>query len=212
MATEESNFMNFEMVGAIIRNSHIVYTSGKHGEEYVNKDAIYPHTSLTSDLCKQMAVAFQRDAVEVVAAPEKGGIILSQWTAYWLTKSIMSLDREVLSAYAEKDGDTFTFRRGYDKIIPDKRVLVVEDLLNTGGSAQKTVELVRKYGGTVVGVAALCNRGGVTKEMLDVPRLYSLVNISMKMYEPTDCPLCRMGRPINTTVGHGKQFLAQAAQ
>jgi len=206
---EKERLRRFGEVGAIITDSHIVYTSGKHGSAYVNKDAIYPHTHLTCDLCKDIATAFAKDNVEVVLAPEKGGIILSQWVAYWLQLNNIS-SPEILSAYAEKDDDGFVLKRGYGKIVSGKRVLVVEDLLNTGGSAFKTVELARSVDANVIGVGALCNRGNVTARHLgDVPKLFSLVNVSMEAFNADSCPLCRTGVPINTTVGHGKQFLAE---
>lgn len=206
---EAERFRRFGEVGAIVKDSHIVYTSGKHGSAYVNKDAIYPHTLLTCDLCKDIAIEFAKDGVEVVVAPEKGGIILSQWIAYWLQIGNVS-GPEILSAYAEKDGDGFVFKRGYEEIVRGKRVLVAEDLLNTGGSALKTIELVRSVDGHVVGVGALCNRGGITpQELGGVPKLFSLVNVVMEAFDPAECPLCRTGVPINPTVGHGKKFLAQ---
>ena len=65
-------------VGAVITGSHIVYTSGKHGTAYANKDAVYPHTAETSRLCQAIAERFADDKVEVVIAPAIGGVILSQ--------------------------------------------------------------------------------------------------------------------------------------
>ena len=65
-------------VEAVIADGHIVYTSGKHGTAYVNKDAVYPHTKETSDLCRAIAAQFADDGVEVVIAPAIGGGILSE--------------------------------------------------------------------------------------------------------------------------------------
>jgi len=195
-------------VGAVITDSHIVYTSGKHGTAYVNKDAIYPHTEETSVLCKAIAERFANDDVEVVIAPAIGGVILSQWTAHHLSKIIL---REVLAVYAEKSesGDTFIIKRGYDKLIHGKRVLVVEDVLTTGGSAKRVIEAVGAIGGNVVGLGALCNRGGITPEdVANPPKLISLVSIKLDAWEESDCPLCRSNVPINTDVGKGRKFLA----
>jgi orotate phosphoribosyltransferase len=193
-------------VGAIISDSHIVYTSGKHGSSYVNKDAIYPHTELTSRLCSEIAVYFRGHGVDVVVAPVIGGVILSQWVAFHLTQLGQT---EVQGVYAEKseaEPGSFVLRRGYDQIVKGKRVLVVEDILNTGGSVKKVIEVVRKEGGQLVGVAALCNRGGVTPEQLgDVPELYSLMNLSLEAWDSAECPLCAKNIPINTQVGKGKR-------
>ena len=75
-----------KQVGAVITDSHFVYTSGKHGSVYINKDALYPHTQETSQVGKMMAEKYQHRTVDVIVGPALGGIILSQWTAYHLSK------------------------------------------------------------------------------------------------------------------------------
>jgi len=201
-----------EDVEAVITGSHIVYTSGKHGTAYVNKDAIYPHTVKASILCQWIAGLFLDDGVQAVIAPAIGGVILSQWTAHHLT--MLSNRREVFGVYAEKSDDgSFVIKRGYDKFIAGKRVLVVEDILTTGGSARKVVEAVRAIGGNVVGVGVLCNRGGVTaQDLANVPKLEVLVNISLDAWNEADCPLCKQGVPVNPDVGKGREFLARRQQ
>ncbi len=195
-------------VGAVIVGSHIVYASGKHGTAYINKDALYPHTKKISFVCRVIAYEFSGyDKIDAVIAPAVGGVILSQWIAYHLTAFT---GREVLALYAEKstNEDAFVIRRGYDRIIAGKNVLVVEDVMTTGASVRKVVEAVRACGGNVIGVGALCNRGGVTaQDVGDVPILYSLVNIVMDAWDEAECPLCKEGKPINTDVGHGREFL-----
>ena len=196
-------------VGAVITGSHIVYKSGKHGTAYVNKDAIYPHTVATSRLCRAIADQFVRDNVEVVIAPAIGGVILSQWVAHHLTE--MS-GHEVFGVYAEKveGGDTFAIRREYDKLVSGRRVLVVEDVLTTGGSARKVVEAAREAGGNVVGLGVLCNRGAITLEdVANPPKLFALVNVTLDAWDEADCPLCAKNVPVNTSVGHGREFLAR---
>ncbi len=194
-------------VSALVTESHIVYTSGKHGSAYINKDALYPHTEETSQLCALFAEHFSEDNVDVVIAPALGGIILSQWTAHHLSE--MS-GREVLGLYAEKIEGTkdFVIKRGYDKLLVEKNVLVLEDVLTTGGSVKKVIEVVRSLGGRVVGLGALCNRGGITAEDVgNVPKLQALVSINLEAWEPNDCPLCKQNVAINTNVGKGREFL-----
>jgi len=198
-------------VGAVIADSHIVYTSGKHGTAYVNKDAVYPHTKETSDLCRAIAKQFADDCVEVVIAPAIGGVILSQWTARHLSEIT---GREVLGVYAEKaeSGDSFIIKRGYDKILAGQNVLVVEDVLTTGGSAKKVVEATRTLGGNIVGLGVLCNRGGITPEdVANPPKLFALVDVKLDAWDEVDCPLCTQSVPINTDVGKGKEYLARRA-
>ncbi|MDO8557000.1 MAG: phosphoribosyltransferase family protein [Candidatus Jorgensenbacteria bacterium] len=223
-------------VGAVITDSHIVYTSGRHGSAYVNKDKVYPHTRVTSDLCWEIAKRFVDDDVDVVIAPAVGGVILSQWIAFHLSDIT---GRDVFSAYAEKaerslrkadeevtinfgDGvltllkgeelvvkeDAFAIKRGYGDLVSIKRVLVVEDVLTTGGSAKKVVQATRACGGKVIGVGVLCNRGGVTSQDLeDVPKLFALTDIKLDSWDEAKCPLCAKGAPINVSVGKGKEFL-----
>ena len=197
-------------VKAVITDSHLVYTSGKHGSAYVNKDAIYPHTSITAQLCAEIAMEF-RYGVDVVIAPAVGGVVLTQWTAYHLS-SLMG--KEVLAVYAEKiEGGEFIIGRGYDKLVTNKRILVVEDILNTGGSANGVIKAVRKIGGNIIGLGAICNRGGVTAADLgDIPQLFALTNIKLDAWDEADCPLCKEGVPINTEVGKGRAYLARKAE
>ena len=73
-------------VGAILTNDHFVFTSGKHGSVYINKDFLYPHTKETSLVGKMFAEKFKNRNIDVVAAPAVGGTVLSTWTAYYLSK------------------------------------------------------------------------------------------------------------------------------
>ena len=213
-------------VGAVMTDGHFVYASGKHGSVYVNKDAVYPHTELTSDLCYAIAGQFLNDDVDVVVAPEVAGVILSQWVAHHLTAMGA---HEVLSTYAERDEryvmetclaippganvfvriPGFVIKRGYDKLVAGENVLVVEDVLTTGGSVKGVVEAIRRLGGNIVGLGALCNRGGITSRDVVVPRLFALVNANLDAWPEANCPLCEEGVPINTDVGKGREFLAR---
>ena len=92
------------------------------------------------------------------------------------------------------------------------RVLVVEDILTTGGSVKKVIEATRAIGGEVVGLGVLCNRGGITShDVGDVPKLFALVNVTLESWTEAECPLCAKGIPINTDVGKGRDFLARKA-
>jgi len=189
--------------GAIIRNSHVVYTSGRHGSAYVNKDAVYPHTERVRELCALLAEGARPLDAEIVCGPAMGGIILAQWTGHHLG---------LPAVYAEKAPEGgMTLRRGYDRLVRGRRVVVVEDVVNTGGSLAETIRAVRAAGGTVVGAVALCNRGGVTAAALDVPALAALVELSLESWTAEECPLCRRGVPIDTSVGKGREFLAHGS-
>jgi orotate phosphoribosyltransferase len=199
-----------EQVDAIITGSHLVYTSGRHGSSYVNKDALYPDTAATRQVCAAIAAHFRDADVELVAGPTVGGVIMAQWVAHHLSELT---HHPVLAVYAEEvgagDERWRVFRRGYDELIAGKRVLVVEDVLTTGGSARQVVDAVRNAGGQVVGLGALCNRGGLTAATLDVPAFVALITVPLESWAAAECPLCRAGVPINTRVGKGAAFLAR---
>lgn len=191
-----------EKIGAIAKG-HIVYTSGRHGWIYINKDAIFLHTEVISRLCQAIAEKFVTSGVQVVIGPVIGGVILSQWTAHHLTDIT---EKEVLSMFAEGAD----IRRGYDKLVTGKKVLVVDDVITTGGSAKKVVEAVRASGGNVIGLGVIFNRGGITsQDVADVPELFALVKVKLADYSEDDCPFCAQNIPINTDVGKGRDFLAR---
>jgi orotate phosphoribosyltransferase len=194
-------------MGAIITDSHVVYTSGQHGRDYVNKDAMYLHPQVTERVCARMAQEYDPAQVDVVAGPTVGGVILAQWVAWHLSQ--VREQGEVLAVYAEEEGAVRRriFKRGYEQQIPGKRVVVVEDVVNTGGSARKVVDAVRDLGGEVAGVSILCNRSGDPHIDLGAP-LHALVTLDLESWPAAACPLCQQGVPINTAVGKGKQFLA----
>lgn len=200
-------------VGALITDSHIVGTSGRHMPAYINKDAIFPHTEQASEIGRLFAEKFKDYDIEVVVAPAVGGTILSQWSAYHLSKL---KNKEILSTYTEKDKGTTSsaaeseqvFRRGYDKYVAGKKVLVIEDLTTTGTSVKKLIDAVKSAGGNVVAVCVMVNRDPklVNSETIGAP-FYSLGVLEIPSYEEKDCPLCKSGVPINTSVGHGKKYL-----
>jgi orotate phosphoribosyltransferase len=195
-------------IGAIITNSHIVYTSGRHGSAYINKDALYVHPQITFRLCEILARPYQADTVDVVAGPAVGGVILAQWVAYHLNRSRSS--GETLAIYAEEESGSLRFKRGYDQFIkPGTSVVIVEDVLTTGGSARKVIEAVRALGGNVQGLSALCNRGGISPEHIGGVPLHALITLNLDSWAEEECPLCRHHVPVNTTVGKGKAFLAR---
>lgn len=201
----------FKKTGGFISGSHIVYTSGKHGEMYLNKDAIYPHTKEVAAICQEIARRYKDKGIEVVAAPSLGGIILSQWTAYHLSDFT---NREILGVYTEKTPDkNQILTRGYDALVKGKKVLVVDDVTTTGGSVMKVTESVRSAGGEVVGVCVLANRDPVYINSGSIGAPYeALCEIAMKAWDENDCPLCQKGVPINTTVGKGREYLAKKKQ
>lgn len=216
--TEDEALSKMEKVGAVLTGDHFVYTSSRHGNAYINKDAIFPHVLILSEFCRKIASHFnshRRDKeVDIVVAPALGAIGLCQWVAYWLAPYPEHYSRagKILAAYAEEDQETGkrVFRRGFANLIGSKRVLVVEDILTTGGSALKVIEAVRELKGEVIGLGVLCNRGGVTaQDVGNVPDLFALTNVQLDSWSEDKCPLCAKGIPVNTVIGKGKDFAAR---
>lgn len=235
----------FKEVGAVVDNSHVVYTSGKHGRFYLNKDALYTNALETSRLCLALSQHFIHDGVEVVVAPAVGGIALSQEIARCLTSQVRySTVRAIYSERAEtslfktdkKKFFTFglglglgqsnftlepgeeivikhrhqTIRPSYTRLVTNRNVLIVEDVINTGGTVQRVIEAIRELNGKVIGIAALCNQDNIEPPNLaDISKFVALANIKNKIWNEGDCPLCQQGIPINTAVGHGQEFLAR---
>lgn len=193
-------------VGAIITDSHFVGTSGRHMPAYINKDALLLHPKQTSEVGKLFAQKFKNKNIEVVVAPAVAGISLSQWTGYHLSKIYK---KEVLSVFTEKTPENEQiFKRGYDAVVRNKRVLVVEDITTTGSSVKKVISSIKKAGGKVIAVGVMINRDPklVNSKSIDAP-FFSLGIFKVPSYDEKNCVLCKNNIPINTTVGHGKKFL-----
>lgn len=201
-----------EKIGAIITEDHFVYVSGKHGSVYVRKDKLYPDTKLTSKITSFIAEDLKKVPIDVVVGPSVGGILLSSWTAHHLSRI---KKKNVLSFFTEKsygddkvkDGEQ-VFKRGYDKLLKGKKVLVVEDMTTTGGSVKKVVEEVKKAGGKVVSIYVMLNRNPKeVNERIMGSNFRSLSELQTEIYIEKECPLCKERRPINIEVGHGKEYL-----
>jgi orotate phosphoribosyltransferase len=203
-----------------LKQGHFVLASWRHSSEYVDKDAVYPHTRATSSLGMLIAKSFKHDNIEVVVGPEMGGIKLADWVAHHL--SILT-DREILSVFAEKErifepnidrlkgyyeSGLFVLKRGYDELVRGKRVLVVDNQISTGAAAIATVEAVRHVGGAVRGVGCIARHQQITaKDISSVPKLVSLITVKTDYHQEGTCPLCAEKILINTEVGRGKEWL-----
>lgn len=187
-----------EEVGAIFNDRHFVYASGMHGSGYINMDIMFPNVDFMAELCEHLTAPFAGE-FDVVAAPATGGIVLSVLSA---------LSAHCPGVWADKTSDGgFAFERsGFAEAIAGKRVLVVEDLLTTGGSVEKVCRAIEQEGGVVIGISVVCNRGNVTKETLKVPKLNSLAEVSFTAQNPDECNLCKESKPIVANMGHGDDY------
>jgi len=182
---------------------HFLYTSGKHGEVYINKDAIYIKPKVISELCLKISKMINDVDFEVVCAPTIGGVILSQWIAY---HSSNLKNSEIFSVFSEEVDGKRVLKRGYDKVVENKKVIVVDDILTTGSSIKKVIDTVRDCKGIVQGSACLVNRGNVSADTIGSPFLKNLLSIDFQSFDPEDCPLCKSQIPINRELGKGKKI------
>jgi orotate phosphoribosyltransferase len=183
---------------------HFVYASGKHADVYVNKDRIFMSPSAILSIAQGLAGVALDMEPEVLVGPAIGGAILANATA-----CAMWPEGEGVSAvYAEKtENKGYELRRGYDQVVAGKRVVVIDDVLTTGGSVKAVIEAVRACGGDVLGAVVVCLRGEVTSEMLGVPSLEALCELRLPAYDEDACPLCAAGMPVSTDVGKGREWL-----
>ena len=195
---------------AIIQGSHFVYISGDHGSGWVDKDVIYPDTRKISRLAELLAPAVQKYAPDVVCGPATGGLVVSQWLAHHLGVLSVFAEHGVVMGGAELRGQ-FVLKRHYDQVVRGKRILIVDDIVNTGHSVIQTATAVRGAGGNVVAAAALCNRGNTDAAGMKVPEFVFLTEARIPSWSEQDCDLCKRGVPVNTDYAHGADFLAKRA-
>ena len=122
-------------------------------------------------------------------------------------------NKEILGVYAEKKDGELMFTRGYDETVRGKKVLVVEDVVTTGGSVKKVIDAVQQNCGLVVAASVMINKDPdlVTEATFGVP-FYPLTELKINSYGENDCPLCKNNVPVNTSIGHGKKFLEEKSK
>lgn len=174
----------FIQTGAILEG-HFLLTSGLHSPMYVEKFQVLQHPTHTETLCKALAAKFVDQNIEVVVGPVTGGILLAHEVGKALgTRAI----------FTERENGKMTFRRGF-KVAKGERVLIVEDIVTTGGSVKEVVDAVKEQGGIPVGIGILVNRSGGTVDFGEVP-YQALLNLTVTTYKSEECPLCKAGQPM----------------
>jgi orotate phosphoribosyltransferase len=172
----------FRESGAL-REGHFLLSSGKHSPMYLEKFWVLQWPKKTELLCGAIAERVRDERIATVAGPTTGGIILAHEVARQLG---------VRAVYAERDenGRGRALRRGFQLARGD-RVLIVDDIMTTGGSVEETIGAVRSSGGDVVAAAVIVDRSGGSAH-LDVP-LHALWSLDIPTYAPQECPLCDRG-------------------
>jgi orotate phosphoribosyltransferase len=173
--------------GAVLRG-HFQFASGRHGDTYIEKFRILQWPDLTSKMCERIAEHF-RGVPNLLAGPTTGGILLAHDTA-------RHLGLPSFIAEKKEDGPGREFRRGFE-IGPGHKVLVVDDVLTTGGSIREVIDAVRERGAELVGVGVLVDRTG-GKVDFGVP-FFACISLDVVSWTPEECPLCRQGVELKIT-------------
>lgn len=178
--------MSFDILAAYkksggLKTGHFQLTSGLHTDTYLQSALVLQYPEHASAIGNEMARHFGDAGVEVVVGPAVGGIIVSHAVGNAL---------KVRSIYAERKEGRMVFYRGFE-VKPGEKVLIVEDVVTTGGSVLETVEVAERAGGKVIGIASILERSG-GKARFDVP-YHPLLVLEAPSYPPERCPLCKKG-------------------
>ena len=192
MMTQEEVRALLVKTGAIM-DGHFLLTSGLHSPHYVEKFNVLQHPAYTAQLCAAMAEKFKDAEIETVVGPVTGGILLAHETGKALgTRAI----------FTERVDGKMTFRRGFS-LREGERVLIVEDIVTTGGSIKEVIEVVKAAGAVPVAVSMLVDRSGGKANFGDVPST-ALLTMDVETYSPDTCPLCAKGVPMTKRGRTGK--------
>ena len=174
-------------VGAL-KDGHFVLSSGRHSDRYVEKFDLLRQPAATERACAALIDLLpSKDDIDIVAGPTTGGILLAFEVARQLRLPAAYAERSEGGSLAREFRRGTTFPRG-------ARVLVVDDILTTGGSVRETLGALEAHDVRPVMVAVLVDRSG-GKVSFGVP-LISLSQMTIETWAPDDCPLCRDGLPI----------------
>lgn len=181
MITQE-RVMEILKEAGVLLEGHFRLTSGRHSNRYLQCAKIFRNTKYSEELCGALAEQYKNEFVEVVIGPAMGAVQM----AYEVSRAL-----QCENFFTERGEDgKMVLRRGF-QVNPGQKVLVVEDVVTTGGSVREVVELVQKAGGIVVGIGSIVDRTG-GKIDFGVP-FRSVISVEVESWEPQDCPLCKAG-------------------
>ncbi len=173
----------FRRVGGLLEG-HFRLTSGLHSAGYLQCALVLQHPREAEACGAALVEQLGGLGAQVVLSPALGGIVIGQEVARALG---------VRAVVAERQDGRLVLRRGFT-LEPGEKVLVVEDVVTTGGSTRETIDVARAAGAVVVGAAAIIDRSG-GQQRLDVP-FHALAEVSLPTYDPESCPLCLAGQPV----------------
>jgi orotate phosphoribosyltransferase len=204
--------------GAVINDDHLVLTSGMHSSGYVNFRCYYEadQAHKLEALCNELALKFEARAdIDVVLGPARGGGLIADGVARALSR-IHGRDVKAITAYKLGGEKKDFFLKEEDlAFLPGKKILVVDDVLTTGSSVDPVFERLLVSTAEIIGLALFANRSGLGAERFGIPLLIALIELTIPVWTPEQCRAdgpCGRGQPINTKIGHGKQYVAEHGQ
>ncbi len=163
---------------------HFQLSSGLHADKYIQCARVLQHPARAEELGRAAAADWQKEEIDAVIGPALGGVVFSYVTAAALG---------VRSLFSERKDGEMQLRRGFE-FQPGERILVVEDVVTTGGSVQEVLDLLQNYEVEVVGITAIVDRSG---GRVDFPCIFkSLLELEIEAVNREDCPQCHQGREI----------------
>jgi orotate phosphoribosyltransferase len=165
----------------VLKKGHFILTSGRHAGQYMQMAQALQDAKVTELLCRNLAENFKGQEIDLVVSPAVGGLIVG----YEMSKILGTRN-----IFCERENGEMKLRRGFT-ISPGERVLVVEDVVTTGGSVKEVIKVVEDAGGEIVGVGVLVDRSN-GKVDFGYP-FAALLSIEVASYEPDECPLCAAG-------------------
>jgi orotate phosphoribosyltransferase len=188
MAVNEFDLLQVLREAGALKSGHFLLSSGRHSDQYVEKFDLLRNPRATERACKAIADRFRSEAIDIVVGPTTGGVILA-----------FEVGRQLgcMAAYAERKSDgSFgrEIRRG-TTFSPGQRILVVDDILTTGGSVRETLSALKDQPIQIVAVAVLVDRSGGKVAFGETP-LVALSTLDVKTWDPCDCDLCAKGIPL----------------
>ena len=181
--TESEVLTLFRRSGALLEG-HFRLSSGLHSPGYLQCALVLQHPRDAEALGAAVGSLVRSLGAVTVLSPALGGIVIGQEVGRALG---------VRAIFAERQDGVLTLRRGFE-LNQGEKVLVVEDVVTTGGSTRETMDVARAAGAVVVGACAIVDRSG-GKQNLDVP-FHALLPMDVKAYSPEACPLCAQGLPV----------------
>lgn len=167
----------------VLLEGHFRLTSGRHSNRYLQCAKIFRNTKYSEELCAVLAEKYKDDNIQLIVGPAMGAVQM----AYEVSRNF---DCENFFTERDENGK-MQLRRGFE-IEPNQRVLIVEDVVTTGGSVYEVIELVEQNGGIVAGVGSIVDRTG-GKIDFGVP-FRAVYSAEVQSWEPDECPLCKEGK------------------